>query len=158
MDSDNLTPAERFVERLGIATEEEGLPRISGRLLALMLLEEEPLSFDELADRLQVSRSSVSTNTRILENRGIIERTGRPGDRRTYYRVADDPYEGMISTLIRRKRKVKEIIQETLRELEGPDERSRVRLERMLRFYELTVSALESMMAEWQDAPTPEAT
>lgn len=149
MSNDDLTPAERFIERMGIATEEEGLPRISGRLMALMLLEGGPFSFDELADRLQVSRSSVSTNTRILESRGIIERTGLPGDRHTYYRVAADPYGGMISTLLRRKRRVKRIIEQTLGELGGQEEERRERLELLLRFHELVVSTLESMMEDW---------
>ncbi|MGH7541170.1 MAG: GbsR/MarR family transcriptional regulator [Gemmatimonadota bacterium] len=150
MNNHALSPAEHFVERMGVSAEEEGLPRICGRLMGLILLEGGPFSFEELAERLQVSRSSVSTNARILESRGIIERAGLPGDRHTYYRVAGDPYHGMISALLRRKRQAKRIIEETLDQLGSEEAERRARLEALHRFHELVVSTLEEMMERWK--------
>jgi predicted transcriptional regulator len=77
-----------FVERAGLLTEREGLPRIAGRIFGLLLLEPAELSLDEIAERLSVSRASVSTDARRLEQIGILERVGRLGDRRSYYRLA----------------------------------------------------------------------
>jgi DNA-binding transcriptional regulator GbsR (MarR family) len=81
---------QRFIERLGNHFEEQGLPRIGGRLLAALMLAPEPASLDDLAEALQVSKGSMSSNARMLERSGILERVKLPRDRRDYYRIAED--------------------------------------------------------------------
>lgn len=81
---------DRFIEQMGLIMAADGLPRIGGRLLALLLITEDEVSLDDLARRLRVSKPSVSTNARLLEQRGVIEKISRTADRRDYYRVADD--------------------------------------------------------------------
>ena len=58
---------EEFVERMAVTLEGHGLPRIAGRLFAFLLVNGEAVSLDELAEELQVSKASVSTNARLLE-------------------------------------------------------------------------------------------
>jgi DNA-binding transcriptional regulator GbsR (MarR family) len=82
--------AVEFIEGMGRRFEEEGVPRIAGRMFGLMMVNEEPCSLDEMAEVLQVSKGSVSSNARLLEQWGVAERTTRPGDRRDYYQLADD--------------------------------------------------------------------
>ena len=77
-----------FVERAGLLGERDGLPRIAGRILGLLLVSPEPLALDAIAERLEVSKASVSTDARRLEERGLLERVGRPGDRKDYYQIA----------------------------------------------------------------------
>lgn len=149
METERLNPRDRFIERMGLCAEEEGLPRIGGRLMGLMMLEGGPFSFDELVDRLQVSRGSVSTNTRMLEARGVIERIGRPGERQLYYRVAEDPYHALVTTVLRRKRRMQEFIGEALEALSEEREEERERLGRMQRFHEILIRNLEATIEEW---------
>lgn len=157
MNENELSPGERFIERMGVVAEEEGIPRTCGRLLGLMLLEGGPLAFDEIAERLQVSRSSVSTNTRLLEARGILERTGVPGDRHTYYRLAEDPYGRMLATTLRRKRQMKRVVEEALETLPEADAEARGRLERMRRFHAVVIHNLETVIEEWEAEAAREA-
>lgn len=72
---------------MGLALESDGLPRIAGRIFGLLLVSEDCRSLDDLAAELRVSKASVSTNARLLEQRGVLERNSRPSDRRDYYRV-----------------------------------------------------------------------
>ena len=88
-----------FVERFARLLEREGGPRIAGRIAALLLLTPEALSLEEIARRLKASRASVSTNARLLEQWGLLERIGRPGDRRDFYRA--NP-QGAVNLLERR--------------------------------------------------------
>ena len=69
-----------FVERMGLVTQADGLPRIAGRIMGLMIVHGGSFGFTELTERLSVSRASISTNTRLLEDLGVIERTAMPGD------------------------------------------------------------------------------
>src|SRR5215208_5593062 len=84
------TRTAHFVERMGLALEADGLPRIAGRIFGLLLISENPRSLDALAAELRVSKGSVSTNARMLEQRGLLERVCRPADRRDYYSVPTD--------------------------------------------------------------------
>lgn len=81
---------EQFIERVGRFFEAEGAPRTLGRILGLMLLTPGELTLDEIAERLRVSKASISTNARRMEAAGVLERRSRPGDRRDFYRVAED--------------------------------------------------------------------
>src|SRR6478672_5479081 len=82
-----------FVERLAVAHEADTLPRIAGRIFGLLLICEREMSLDELAKELGASKGSASVNTRLLEQRGFVERISRPADRRDYYRIMPDLFE-----------------------------------------------------------------
>jgi DNA-binding MarR family transcriptional regulator len=99
-DDTGLDPAdEAFVERVGRFFEGDGAPRTGGRMLGLLLLSPREMSIDEIAERLRVSRASVSTNARQLEGFGVVERVSHMGDRRDFYRIAP----GLERTLLRHR-------------------------------------------------------
>jgi len=79
-----------FLDRMARVTAAEGFPPIGGRIFGLLLLSEEPLSLDAIAARLSASKGSISSDARRLEQRGLLERVCRAGDRRDYYGVAED--------------------------------------------------------------------
>lgn len=97
-----MQPTETFVERLGVILETDGLPRIAGRLFGVLILSPEPLSLDELARRLGVSKASVSVDARLLEQRGVLERVSLPGDRKDYYAMAPDLFRRSLEQRLAR--------------------------------------------------------
>ncbi|PTL80521.1 GbsR/MarR family transcriptional regulator [Vitiosangium sp. GDMCC 1.1324] len=76
---------ERFIESMGLFFERQGVPRIGGRLLGLLLVADKPLAPGEIAELLKVSPASVSTNIRQLQASGLVDPASIPGDRRHYY-------------------------------------------------------------------------
>ncbi|MGD9480393.1 GbsR/MarR family transcriptional regulator [Shinella sp. G-2] len=84
---EKLSPPQDFVETMGMYFQGENMPRIAGRLYGLLLLEGGPFSFSELAERLDVSRASISTNARMLAAQGMIQRVAVPGDRQDHYAI-----------------------------------------------------------------------
>jgi predicted transcriptional regulator len=86
---ETMTDAQtRLVERFGVLADRAGMSRIAGRIVGLLLQHPGDLSLDEIAHRLAVSRASVSTEARRLLEAGIVERVGRPGDRKDYYQIS----------------------------------------------------------------------
>ena len=79
-----------FIESMGRQFEEDGAPRIAGRLFGFLMLQDDPCSLDDVAEQLQVSKGSASSNARLLEQLGIAERVTRAGDRRDYYQISPD--------------------------------------------------------------------
>lgn len=56
-----------FVEDISLYFEQMGLPRMAGRVLGVLLICDPPAqSLTDLCERLQASKSSVSTTTRLL--------------------------------------------------------------------------------------------
>src|SRR5918998_207857 len=86
----------QFVERMGLICEKEGMARSAGRIFGLLLVGGRAFSLDELAEKLQASKASVSTNCRMLEQLGMIQRASSLGDRRDFYKVESDPWAKML--------------------------------------------------------------
>lgn len=99
-----------FVERFAVAQEGDGLPRIAGRIFGLLLTGERELSLDEIATELGASKGSASVNTRLLEQRGYIERISHPGDRRDYYRIMPDLFERTMEQRLARWHRLNEVV------------------------------------------------
>lgn len=100
-----------FIERFGLMNEEDGMPRTAGRMFALMLIESGPISFSDLATRLEVSRGGVSTNTRLLEEFGMIERVSRRGERQDYFQVVENPWERIIERRVALQQRASDYVQ-----------------------------------------------
>lgn len=93
-----------FIEKIGLIKQAEGLPRIAGRVFGMLIFDGETVSFGDLATRLQVSRASVSTSIRLLEERGLVKRITKPGERQDYFQLAPNPYVTMLEGIQKRTR------------------------------------------------------
>src|SRR5687767_5471610 len=117
MNPEILKAKTAFVERLALCAEEDGMPRIGGRLIAFLMVHEGACSLDDLAEALQASKASVSTNARFLEERGILIRTSSPGDRRDFYEIAPAPWQNFIVNAQRKVQRFIDAIEEALRSI-----------------------------------------
>jgi DNA-binding transcriptional regulator GbsR (MarR family) len=87
-----------FVEDISLYLEQVGIPRMAGRILGVLLVADPPeQSIDDLCERLQASKSSVSTNARLLSEMGLIERVPSPIPRRIYFRF---PPGGWVTLML----------------------------------------------------------
>lgn len=77
----------RFIDAGGNTTHGFGLGRLIGRMFALIYLHPRPLSLEQIADRLQISKASASTTVRQLEKWHAVTSVSSPGDRRDFYQV-----------------------------------------------------------------------
>ncbi|MBZ4397056.1 transcriptional regulator [Myxococcus sp. MISCRS1] len=89
---------QRFIESMGLYFERQGGTRIGGRIHALLMLTDEPLSLQQLARVLKVSAASVSTNIRASMAIGLVEPVSVPGDRQHYYVVNSNGWESRLRT------------------------------------------------------------
>ena len=144
-----LDPAdEEFVERVGRFFEGDGAARTSGRMLGLLLLSTHEMSIDEIADRLKVSRASVSTNARQLETYGIVQRVSHMGDRRDFYRIAADLERTLLRLRMERLAKVEELLASGTATPAARDARVRGRLHALARMHGCAANALRACCAE----------
>lgn len=144
------TPCTDFIESVGVLWESDGLPRIAGRIFGYLIVQSEPSSLDELAAGLAVSKASISTDARRLEQLGLITRISRPGDRRDYYTV--DGAAPAIGLEIRLR-----TLRRFDRTLEDAGDREKLhpvvrqRLERFEYAHHRIVAALEGVLADLKE-------
>jgi DNA-binding transcriptional regulator GbsR (MarR family) len=150
-----MSPAAlHFIESLGMTTEEEGLPRTAGRLMAYLLLATGPVTFDDIVRDLGVSRGGASANTRFLESRGVLERVGLPGSRRVGYRITEDPFDHLVTGRLARRRKTRDVVDAALAAASELPPAARERLREMRRFYDILILRLESVAEDWRSQRT----
>lgn len=106
-----------FIENTGLISQAEGLPRIAGRVFGMLIYDGKVVSFGELATRLQVSRASISTSIRILEERGLVKRVTKPGERQDFFQLATNPYVTMLEGIQKRNRSIQADISGTINSL-----------------------------------------
>ena len=149
-------PIDAFIEQMGLMTQADGAPRIAGRILGLAIVENRPMSLQEMAERLQVSKASISTNARQLAQAGLLRLTTRPGSREDLYHLTRDPYRELVRSMTGRLTEKAKAITESAERF--PDEQADIRA-RVRHLAEFHRSAAE-VLGEWYDKlpPAPEVT
>lgn len=97
---------ERFVLHWGEMAARWGVNRTVAQIHALLYLSERPLNAEDIAARLQVARSNVSTSLRELQNWDLVKVVHLMGDRRDHYETQQDPWD--LLRVIVRERKERE--------------------------------------------------
>lgn len=145
-----------FIEKVGLISQAEGLPRIAGRIFGTLVFDGSIVSFGDLAEMLQVSRASVSTSVRLLEERGLIKRIAKPGERQDYFQLSPNPYATMIEGAQKRIRSAKADIVDTIGQLPA-DAAPLGRLKDYAAFYGSIENSLGDALnnLRTQQAPSP---
>lgn len=143
-----------FIEKSGLISQAEGLPRIAGRFFGILIFDGDMISFGELATRLQVSRASISTSIRILEERGLVKRMTKAGERQDYFQLAANPYATMLEGIQKRMRSTREEIAATISALPAGTGAVR-RLQDYATFYASTDEAVGMALNKLNTQNTP---
>lgn len=80
----------RLIGLGGKTSQDLGLGRIVGQILVYLYLHETECSLDQIGHDLGLSKAAVSIAARQLENLGLLRRIWKKGERKIYYRTADD--------------------------------------------------------------------
>ncbi len=141
----------QFIERMGLAVERMGLTRTFGRLFGLLMVADRPLSLDEIVERLDVSKASVSTNARACEELGLARRVGVRGDRRDYYEIAPRAFESVTAKRVGAIHAMAGLAAEGLQAVGDEPSPARDRLTEMLDFYLFMGEQIEELLERWRE-------
>jgi len=84
---------ERFVLHWGEMGQLWGVNRSVAQIHALLYVADEPLAAEDIADRLRIARSNVSTSLKELVGWNLVRRVHVMGDRRDFYEAEADMFE-----------------------------------------------------------------
>lgn len=93
-----------LIHVIGEKAEKFGFSRIAGQLEGLLLFTNQPMSLDEMAERLEVSKGSVSTNIRLLERWKVVRKVYHKGARKNFYEIRGNIWDietEIMSTIVK---------------------------------------------------------
>ena len=97
--------------------------KVGGQIYALLYLNEEPLSLDDIAEKLCVSKSNISINIRLLEEYDLVRKVWVKGSRKDFYAAERNYPKKVIKDFL-------ENIRRTLTEALTTIERTRLKIDR----------------------------
>jgi DNA-binding transcriptional regulator GbsR (MarR family) len=138
-----------FVGHFGEMGHRWGINRTVGQIYALVFVSPVPLNADEIAERLEFSRSNVSMGLKELQAWRLVRLRHLPGDRREYFEAPTDTWEIFRTLAEERRRREIEPTLSMLRNalLESPaSEEDRIAQQRMKGMHDLI-----ELMTSWFD-------
>lgn len=142
----------QYAEEFGLAFEQFGLTRMSGRIMGWLLVCEPPhQSPQDLQEALQASKGSISTNTRMLERFKFVERTSMPGDRRTYFRIRPNAWSEIMNIEMVALTQFLQMTQSGLDQMADAALEKRQRLLDMQEFFAFIQKEFSVVLEHWQE-------
>ena len=96
----------RLIETGGRTSQDLGTGRIVGQVLVYLYLQESECSLDSIGVDLGLSKASVSIAVRQLEQLGLARKVWKSGDKRNYYKSAENIGKALqqgVLSLVRQK-------------------------------------------------------
>jgi DNA-binding transcriptional regulator GbsR (MarR family) len=148
-----------FIEESGLLFESIGMTRISGRIIGyLMISDKDMVSFEELTQVLQASKSSVSTNIKSTVSVGFIKPMTLPGDRKTYYMLAQDiSWKNLFVNRIKLLEIFNELLLKGLNLRTNPKDKSSQWLSKARGFYTRLINEIPLLIEKWETEELKEA-
>ncbi|ASB49854.1 GbsR/MarR family transcriptional regulator [Alkalitalea saponilacus] len=142
-----------YIEETGLLFETFGMTRMAGRILGyLMVTDKEMVSFDELTQVLQASKSSISTNVKAMTQTKFIKPVSVPGDRKTYYMLSDDiSWVELFYQRTEQLKYLKALYEKGLNLRSNKKDKSSVWLENAIEFYDWIILEFPEILKKWQD-------
>ena len=115
-----LTEAkQQFISSWGAFGTHWGINRTMAQIHALLLVNPDPLTQDDIMEELNISRGNTNMNIRELINWGLVERVIIPGERKEFFSAEKDIWKVMKQIVKERKKRELEPMLELLNKLEG---------------------------------------
>jgi len=151
-----LTEKQReLIERLGVFSEQDGAPPTEARIMSLLLVADEvELTFDQIRELLNISKSAASTalNT-LLATQKIIYKT-RPGDRKRYFSSNLLNWEENATMGFKKLLSVNKLLNEILEQRTPETPEFNAGLRNLIDFMDFMKQELPQLFERWQNHKT----
>lgn len=142
-----------FAEDWGMVFELLSLPRMAGRVWAVLAMSEEDfLSADDLEERLEASAGSVNTALQFLLRQRVVERVRVPGQRRHYFGLRPGSVEILLGRRLAVLSELRDLAARGMREFaDRPAAQARFR--EVHEYYDWVSTELMGLMDRFRRGP-----
>ena len=105
MNEDLKQVCDQFIHGMGDVSRFWGFSPVMGQMYGILYLSEKPLTSDEIAGKLMISKGNVSMTLNNLDRWGMIRKSRRQGDRKEYYEAEPNFMKIFINIMSERRNK-----------------------------------------------------
>jgi len=150
-----LTDADRqlrLAESMGAhMAEEHAMSHMAGRVFGALFISDSPeQSIDELAASLRASRGAISMATKELLRTRVIEKRGRAGERRQYYRLRPHLWSRLYLERTSNLEEHVRMAEEGLEMMRGEPTEAMERLMEMAAFFRFLQEIMPEAATRWR--------
>ncbi|MBO0687936.1 MAG: hypothetical protein J2P45_32695 [Candidatus Dormibacteraeota bacterium] len=139
----------RFIEDLGRYFSQWGMYPTVGRIWGYLMLSSEPVSLDQIAADLQISKSGASVATRQLESYQFVRRSGQRGSRRALYEVTSLTDARFLDMVLASYRSLADLLRSGKHATK--DKVVHARLAETSEFFDSWVDQLDHYLRRWRE-------
>ncbi|HTF82035.1 MAG TPA: MarR family transcriptional regulator [Cytophagales bacterium] len=140
-----------LIERFGVYSEREGTSPAPARIAALLLVSDNvELTFEEIYETLQISKSAASNAINSLLASEKIEYITKPGDRKRYFRSKIAAWDKDFSKKISRLFEASKFLKDILEQRPDTTPEFNAKLQQIISFIEFLQSELPDLYKKWE--------
>lgn len=154
---------EEFIARWGTLGKAWGINPTMAQIHALLMVSPDPLSTDQVMEKLRISRGNAHSNLRDLVGWGLIRSVMRPGERKELFEAEKDTWK-MFCVVVRERRRREiepglELLRRCAEHTKGLKGAEAVAFQRQIQslrdFVEITDKVMERLSKSEQNAVIP---
>lgn len=112
---------EKFIQAWGTLGSNWGVSRTMAQIHALLLVAPEPMSAEDVMERLSISRGNANMNLRALIDWGLVQKELRAGERKEYFVAEKDIWKVFRQVAKERRKRELEPMLRVLEEIKEVD-------------------------------------
>jgi DNA-binding transcriptional regulator GbsR (MarR family) len=146
-----MTDREIYIEKAGQFYVNFGLPRMSGRILGVLLSsDKEENSFSEIQNILKASKGSISESLNLLERVDYIEKFFITGKRKAFYRAKFEKGSNIIDKEVELLDALANLYSEALSFNKNKDSNQLLKSKETIKFLNFMSSEIKLLINKWE--------
>jgi DNA-binding transcriptional regulator GbsR (MarR family) len=144
-----------LIEEFGIYQENNGFQPAVARVMGLLLVSDRAeLTFDEISETLNISKSATSNALNMMLNTGHIEYTTFSGDRKRYFRIKSSNWQELFSKKMEDLSVLNTLLKRVLEVRKRDNPIYDAKLNDFISFLDYVKTQLPRLMADWEKTRT----
>ncbi len=140
-----------LIEEFGIYQENNGFQPAVARVMGLLLVSNRAeLTFDEISETLNISKSATSNALNMMLNTGHIEYTTFSGDRKRYFRIKSSNWQELFSRKMEDLSVLNALLKRVLEVRKRENPIYDAKLKDFISFLDYVKTQLPRLMADWE--------
>ncbi len=136
---------------MGVHSEKSGTAPAQSRIMALLLVSDETeLTFEEIYETLQISKSAASNAINALLATERIEYITKTGDRKRYFRSRIGQWGDDFDKRFQKMLQISQLMREILEQRTKTTKEFNAQLQKFVSFIEFMQSELPELYKKWQ--------
>src|SRR5215211_2638071 len=141
----------RLIEELGILHEQSGMQPAAARILALLVVSDRnELSFEEIYETLNISKSAASNAINFLISTDKLEYTTNPGERKRYFRFKVKSMKEGVQKSLAGMEKLSTLLKKVLEQRPEETKEFNTNLTEIIGFMDFLKTELPSLFEKWE--------